>query len=306
MVKGADMLVSGASSLAKRLGVSALLIGLTVVAFGTSMPELVVNVFAAIQGTTDIAIGNIIGSNIANIALILGLSALLVPLRVRESTIWKEIPFALLAVLLVAIMARDSALDRTAGDLLGRGDGLVLLSLLIVFLYYIFGMAKRGRSNLKDLPKMSMRKTILFVIVGILMLVVGGKVVVEGAIGLAAALGMSSRFIGLTVIAIGTSLPELTTSVVAALKKEPDLSVGNIIGSNIINILFVLGISATIRPLPFSTAVFFDTVCCVLITLLLFLFMFIGRKHVIDRWQGASLIALYCLYIGYVFVSGRV
>ena len=305
LVKGADMLVSGATSLARRLGVSTLLVGLTVVAFGTSMPELAVNVFAVLRGTTDIVIGNIVGSNIANIALILGVSAVLVPLRVKQSTVWKEIPFALLAVVLVAIMASDIGLGGMAVNVIGRVDGLVLLSLFIVFLYYVFGMAKNGKVNLNDMPKIGTRKAILYVIFGVLLLAAGGKVIVEGAVGLAAALGMSSRFIGLTVIAIGTSLPELVTSVVAALRKIPDLSVGNIVGSNIINVFFILGISATIAPLPISAAALLDIICCIIITLLLFLSMFVGQRHMIDRWQGVGLVAIYCAYIGYALVSGR-
>lgn len=306
LVKGADMLVAGASSLAKKLGISTLLVGLTVVAFGTSMPELVVNVFAALKGTTGIAIGNVIGSNIANIALVLGVSAVLFPLRVHNSTTWKEIPYALLAVILVFIMASDVLLDRTAGNVIGRGDGLVLVSFSIIFLYYIFGMARSGKADLGDVPKMSTRKMTVFIVIGILMLVAGGKVVIEGAVGLATALGMSSRVIGLTVVALGTSLPELVTSVVAALKKMPDLSVGNIVGSNILNVFMVLGISASITPLPITSGALFDTVFNIIVTMLLFLFMFVGRKHMLERWQGLGLVALYCLFIGYSIAQGRI
>ncbi len=306
LVKGADMLVAGASALAKRLGVSTLLVGLTVVAFGTSMPELVVNVFAALRGTTDIAFGNIMGSNIANIALVLGVSAVLFPLRVHRSTIWKEIPYALLAVVLVAIMASDIALDGLSVDVIGRADGLVLLSFSVIFLYYIFGMAKSGQADLGDVPKMSGGRMAVYIAVGILMLVAGGKVVIEGAVGLASALGMSSRVIGLTVVALGTSLPELVTSVVAALKRQPDLSVGNIVGSNILNVFMVLGLSASIAPMRISAGGMFDAIFSVIITLLLFLFMFVGKKHMLERWQGFGLVALYCLYVGYSIVEGRI
>jgi cation:H+ antiporter len=306
LVKGADMLVGGASSLAKKLGVSTLLVGLTVVAFGTSMPELVVNVFAALRGTTDIALGNIIGSNIANIALVLGVAAVLFPLRVHQSTIWKEIPYALLAVVLVAIMASDVLLDRVGSDFIGRADGLILVSFCIIFLYYIFGLAKGGKADMGAVPKMSGTKMAIFIVVGILMLVGGGRLVIDGAVGLATTLGMSSRVIGLTVVALGTSLPELVTSIVAALKRQPDLSVGNIVGSNILNIFMVLGISASIAPMPISSGAMFDAIFNIIITMLLFLFMFVGRKHMLERWQGFGFVALYCLYIGYSVAQGRV
>jgi cation:H+ antiporter len=305
LVKGADWLVSGASSLAKKLGVSTLLVGLTVVAFGTSMPELVVNVFAALRGTTDIALGNIIGSNIANIALVLGVSAVLFPLRVHNSTIWKEIPYALLAVVLVAIMASDALLDGLGSSFIGHADGLILVSFSIIFIYYIFGLAKSGKADLGDVPTMSSRKIVLYILAGMVMLVVGGKVVIDGAVGLAAALGMPSRVIGLTVVALGTSLPELVTSVVAALKRQPDMSVGNIVGSNILNVFMVLGISASITPMPISSGAMFDAIFNIIITMLLFLFMFVGKKHMLERWQGFGFVALYCLYIGYSVAQGR-
>jgi len=304
LVKGADLLVGGASALAKYLGISTLLVGLTVVALGTSMPELVVNVFAAIKGTSDIAIGNIVGSNISNIALVLGLSAILFPMRVRNSTIWKEIPFALLAVVLVSILASDVVLSGLAKNELSRGDGLVLVSFSIIFLYYILGMAKQGKAKMEDIPTMSVRRIVIYILVGMVALVVGGKLVIEGAVSLAETIGMSERVIGLTVIALGTSLPELVTSVVAALRKQPDLSVGNIVGSNILNVFMVLGISAIIRPLPFSGESLFDAGFNILITLLLFLFMFVGRKHMLERWQGIGFVVMYVVFMGYSVLNG--
>jgi len=304
LVKGADLLVAGASSLAKWLGVSTLLVGLTVVALGTSMPELVVNVFAALKGTSDIAVGNIIGSNISNIALVLGLSAVLYPMRVHNSTIWKEIPFALLAVVLVAIMASDVALNGLMRDELGRGDGLVLVSFSIIFLYYILGLARQGKADLDDIPDMTVRRMAINIVIGMIALVIGGKLVIEGAVSLASLAGISERVIGLTVVALGTSLPELVTSVVAAFRKQPDLSVGNIVGSNILNVFMVLGISATIRPLPFSPDALFDATFNVVITLLLFLFMFVGSKRKLERWQGVSFVLIYISYITYSLING--
>ncbi|MFH1047158.1 MAG: calcium/sodium antiporter [Patescibacteria group bacterium] len=301
LVKGADLLVAGASALAKWLGISTLLVGLTVVALGTSMPELVVNVFAAIKNTSDIAIGNIVGSNIANIALVLGLSTIIFPLKVQNSTVWKEIPFALLAVVLVTIMASDVALNGLLNNEIGRGDGLVLLSFSIIFLYYIFGLAKQGKTDLDEIPDMTVRRMAVYIVLGIVALVIGGKLVIEGAVSLATAAGISERIIGLTIVAIGTSLPELMTSVVAAWRKQPDLSVGNIVGSNILNVFIILGISAVIRPLPFSGPALIDASFNILITLLLFLFMFVGRKHMLERWQGIGFVVMYVAYIGYLF-----
>lgn len=305
LIKGADYLVTGSSALARRLGLSGLLIGLTVVAFGTSMPELVVNIFAAIQGTGDIAIGNILGSNMANIALVLGISAMLHPMRVNSSTIWQEIPFSLLAVVLVYIMASDTLLDGGATDVIGRGDGLVLLSFSIIFLYYVFGLAKLSRSQEEvEMERMKQRKVVLFIAGGIGMLVIGGKFVIDGAVGIAETMGMSEKLIGITIVALGTSLPELATSIVAALKKQIDIAVGNIVGSNILNIFWVLGISAVISPLAISPSAVIDILVTILITALLFVFLFWGKRHELERWQGIGFLIIYISYMGYSFFQG--
>lgn len=305
LIKGADYLVSGSSAFARRLGVSGLLIGLTVVAFGTSMPELVVNVFAAIQGTGDIAIGNILGSNMANIALVLGISAVLYPMRVNSSTIWQEIPFSLLAVVLVYIMASDTLLDGKAADIIGRGDGLVLLSFSLIFLYYVFGLAKLSRSQEEvEMERMKPRRVALFVAGGIGMLVIGGKFVIDGAIGIAETMGMSEKLIGITIVALGTSLPELATSIVAVLRKQIDISVGNIVGSNILNIFWVLGLSAVISPLAISPSALIDILVTILITALLFVFLFWGKRHELERWQGIGFLVIYVSYMGYSFFQG--
>lgn len=305
LIKGADYLVTGSSAFARRLGVSGLLVGLTVVAFGTSMPELVVNVFAAIQHTGDIAIGNILGSNMANIALVLGISAILYPMRVNSSTIWQEIPFSLLAVVLVYIMASDALLDGSAVDMIGRADGLVLLSFLFIFLYYVFGLAKLSRSQEEvEMERMKPRMMALLIFAGIGMLVIGGKFVIDGAVGIAETMGMSQKLIGITIVALGTSLPELATSIVAALKKQIDISVGNIVGSNILNIFWVLGISATISPLAFSPSAVIDTLVAIFITALFFVFMFWGKRHELERWQGIGFLLIYISYIGYSFYQG--
>jgi len=307
LIKGADWLVSGASSLANRLGVSALVIGLTIVAFGTSAPELTVNLLASFQGNTDIAIGNIIGSNIANILLILGISAIIFPLAVQRGTVWREIPFAILAVLVVTIMANDIFIDGSASSALSRIDGLVLLSFFAIFLYYIFSIAKQPANETEaetEIKQYTTRKSILMILGGLVGLVVGGKWIVDGAVMFATQLGISEALIGLTVVAVGTSLPELATSAVAAYKKNVDIAIGNVIGSNIFNIFWILGISASITPLPFSPALGLDLGVVTVVTLLLFLALFVGKRHTLERWQGWLFVVLYISYTVFLVFRG--
>lgn len=306
LIKGADLLVAGSSSLAKRIGVSSLMIGLTIVAFGTSMPELVVNLLASMQGNTDIAIGNVVGSNIANILLILGVSAMVYPLAVQKGTIWKEIPFAMLAVVVLIIMANDIAIDGATISTLSRIDGLMLIGFFIIFLYYVFGLAKKGGSDEdgEAVEVLSLGRSFLMIIAGMVGLVVGGKWIVDGAVAFASSMGVSEALIGLTVVAVGTSLPELATSAVAAYKRNVDIAIGNVIGSNIFNIFWILGVSAIIKPLPFATALNFDLIVVVVVTLLLFLALFIGKRHILERWQGGVFVAVYVAYIIFLVMRG--
>ncbi len=307
LIKGADWLVDGASSIAQRIGVSSLVIGLTVVAFGTSMPELVVNLLAAVEGNTDIAIGNIIGSNIANILLILGIAALIYPLTVQRSTVWKEIPFALLATLVVATMAHDTLLDGAPTSVLSRVDGIVLLGFFVVFLYYIFGIAKQSantESEAETISDYSWGKSIAFVGGGLTGLVIGGKWVVDGAVAFASALGVSEALIGLTIVAVGTSLPELATSAVAAYRKNVDIAVGNVVGSNIFNIFWILGVSSLVTPLPLSPVLSGDILVALLVTLLLFGALFVGHRHKLERWQGGVFVLLYIVYLSFLVWRG--
>lgn len=310
LIKGADLLVDGSSALAKRLGVSALVIGLTIVAFGTSTPELVVNILASMQGNTDIAIGNVLGSNIVNILLILGVSAILYPLRVQKGTVWKEIPFALLAVVILSLMANDMYIDGEPSSSLSRIDGFVLISFFIIFLYYIFGLAKNDTvnsnesTNQNDTNELTITKSVLMTVFGIVGLVVGGKWIVDGAVVFATNFGLSEALIGLTIVAIGTSLPEMATSVVAAYKKNVDIAVGNVVGSNIFNIFWILGLSSVIKPLPFHPALTFDLLVTVGATLILFVALFVGRKHTLERWQGIVFVVFYILYIIYLVIRG--
>jgi cation:H+ antiporter len=329
LIKGADLLVSGASSLAKRLGISALVIGLTIVAFGTSAPELIVNILASVNGNTDIAIGNILGSNIANILLILGVSAVIYPLTVKHGTVWKEIPLAFLAVIVLALLANDVVIDHGSLSAITRIDGLILLSFFVIFLYYVFGISKADSANAVDTvrsnpaelganvqvrqtsngveiePRVhSLLRSCLMIGIGLLGLIIGGKWIVDGAVAFATSLGVSEALIGLTVVAVGTSLPELAASAVAAHKRDVDIAVGNIVGSNIFNIFWILGVSAVIRPLPFSSMLASDVFMTVFATALLFALLFVGKRHTLERWQGACFIILYIAYVTYLISRG--
>lgn len=304
LIKGADWLVDGASSVAKKFGISAIVIGLTIVAFGTSAPELIVNIFASIQGNTDIAIGNILGSNICNILLILGISAIIYPLAVKKNTTWKEIPLALLAVITIALMANDALFDGLGFSAITRIDGLILIGFFAIFLYYTHGISKGGETEEQGVKEHKLSTSILMIIGGLVCLTVGGKWIVDGAVSIATSLGISQALIGLTIVAVGTSLPELATSAVAAYKKQADIAVGNIVGSNIFNIFWILGLSAVIKPLPFTSTLNFDIIMTILATLLLFLAMFIGKKRILERWQGASFIAIYIIYVIILVIRG--
>ena len=304
LIKGADFLVDGASSIAKKFGISALVIGLTIVAFGTSAPELIVNIFASIQGNTDIAIGNILGSNIANILLILGISAMIYPLAVGRGTVWKEIPLGLLAIIVVAIMANDRLIDGGGFSGLTRIDGLILISFFIIFLYYTFGISKaqgaEGPKESNSIHAYSFFRSGTMVVIGLVGLTLGGKWIVDSAVVIAQQLGLSQAVIGLTIVAIGTSLPELATSAIAAYKKNTDIAVGNIVGSNIFNIFWILGVSSIVSPLPFSSILMRDVIMTIVATFLLFVILFIGKRHVIERWQGASFVVIYIIYLFFV------
>lgn len=299
VIKGADWLVDGASSLARRLGVSNLSIGLTVVAFGTSLPEMTVNVFSAVQNQPEVAIGNITGSNICNILLILGISSLLYPLRVQKSTVWKEIPFCLLAQILLLIMFLDKFLDGTGDNVLSRTDGFGFLAMFIIFMAYIIGMAKNLLSSDQEseCKVFTLGISVVFVLLGLGFLIIGGKCVVEGAIQIAEWLGVSKSFIAVTIVAVGTSIPELATSAVAAYKKNSDIAVGNVVGSNIFNILLILGVTSLIRPIPLPADLTLSVNVGIFATVILFVTLFIGKRHTIERWQGATMLGLYVLYL---------
>jgi len=299
LIKGSDWLVEGASSLARKFNVSDLSIGLTIVAFGTSAPELVVNTFAAFQGHHDIVLGNIIGSNIFNIYVILGIAGIITPLVIQSSTVSKEIPFSLLAIVVLYIVANDFFISSEGA--ITRLDGIILLIFFGSFLYYVYRQMKANviRQDIAHI-NFSITKIIVLIIAGLAGLTAGGRLIVVNAIYIAQTLGISEKIIALTIVAAGTSLPELATSVVAALKKNNDIAVGNIIGSNIFNILLILGASSVIRPVSYDKVFNNDIYFLTVGTIVLFIAMFTGHRKKLDRWEAAVFLLLYTGYLLYM------
>lgn len=303
LIKGADWLVGGASAVAKKYNVPDLVIGLTIVAFGTSAPEMVVSVIAAINNLETVSLANVIGSNNFNLFLVMGIAGLIRPLAVKSSTVWREIPFSLLAAVVLFVLA--NSFTRGEAAMLSRFDGVVLLLLFAGFLWYLFRDAGRGSepSGIEEAPVPPKKGIWLLIAAGLAGLILGGRMVVTNAVSIASVLGMSEKLIGLTIVAGGTSLPELATSVMAAYRKNVDIAVGNVIGSNIFNILLVLGVSSVIRPLGWDTG--FNTDMYILAggTALLFIAMFTGGRKTLDRWEAALLTALYVGYITYMIMG---
>jgi cation:H+ antiporter len=300
IIYGANYLVDGASSLAKKYNIPNIVIGLTIVAFGTSTPELVVSGFSAYNGSPDIAIGNVVGSNIVNILLILGVTAAIYPLNILANTVLKEIPLSLLAAFVLLLMVNDIKFSEQNKDIISFADGLILLGFMTIFMYYLLHLAKTNKEDEELLIiNMPTGKSILFIAGGLVLLIAGGKFFVDSAVEIAKIFGMSEALIGLTIVAIGTSLPEFATSVVAAMKKNADIAVGNVVGSNIFNIFFIIGTSALISPLPKGNITDLDLYVCIFASALLFLSAFTFGKQKITRWEGIFFIFCYIAYIGY-------
>ncbi len=309
LLKGADLLVAGSSSIAKKHGISNLAIGLTIVAFGTSAPELIVSMLAAWKGQVDIAMGNIIGSNISNTLLILGVAAVIRPLLVKKTTVTKEIPFSLLAIFAVFFLVNDNLIDHNSFSGLTRIDGLVLILFFIIFIYYTFGISKVDTSLLDSLTEEKIKtyktyQAIGMIVVGMLGLFLGGRWIVDGAVNIAQWLGISQALVSLTIVAIGTSLPELAASAVAAYRGETDISIGNVVGSNIFNLFWVLGLSAIIRPIAFDPILNIDIVLLILFTILLLFLVFLGKKNILGRDEGVILLSLYAGYLAFLIYRG--
>ena len=304
---GANGLTNGAASVAKRFHIPPIVIGLTIVAFGTSAPELTVSVSSALKGSADIAIGNVVGSNIFNTLMIVGCTALFAPIVITRNTLRKEIPLCILSSIVLLICANDVFLDKASENILNRVDGLLLLCFFVIFMGYTFAIASKPatieqqaehpvieeETEIKSLPWW---KSILYIIGGLAALIYGGQLFVDGATGIARNLGVSESIIGLTLVAGGTSLPELATSIVAALKKNPEIAIGNVIGSNLFNIFFVLGCSASITPLHLSGITNFDLFTLVGSGILLWLFGLFFAKRTITRIEGGIMILCYVAY----------
>ncbi len=309
LIKGADILVDGASSLAKRYHIPELVIGLTIVSFGTSMPELIVNLLASFDGSSELAIGNILGSNIANVLLILGVAALIKPLPIHKSIYFTELPISLFATVMVGFLANANLFVDVKGLTLSRYDGGVLLFFFGLFMTYIYVVSKSKDEPYEEevsseIPQMSKTKSLLFILGGSFALFLGGKWVVDGAFEIALLFGLSETFIGLTVVAVGTSLPELVTSAIAAKKGQSDMAVGNVVGSNIFNLLWILGLSSVIRPLPFDVVSNSDILMVIASSTLLILAIVVGRKASVNRFMGGLFIAVYIVYLAYLVMRG--
>ncbi len=302
LIKGAHYFIEGSSYLAKRIGVSPLIIGLTVVAFGTSLPEFIINIFSAINGSNDLALGNIIGSNISNTLLILGISSLYYPLLIKKSIVWREIPWALFASLLLLFLVNDSLFGYTSQ--ISSIDGLILLGVFCYFLYSMYNSSKKDKKLNLEIRKHNDFVISLMILGGLVGLFFGGNLIVKTALEIAKTFGISEFLISSTVIALGSSLPELVVSLTAIFKKNIDLAVGNIIGSNIFNILYVLGATSLVKPIIFSSFINFDIIFLILITCLLFISMFNSEKHILERKEGLLFLVLYVIYLFIILLRG--
>jgi cation:H+ antiporter len=299
LIVGAEKLVDAASGLANNYGIPNIVIGLTIVAFGTSAPEMVVNVFASVNGSSGMVMGNVLGSNIFNVLGILGISAIIYPLTVKSNTTWIEIPLSLLSAVLVLILANDFILNAGLTNIISFGDGLVLLLFFCVFLVYNITISKQvgAEADTVDIQKYSTGKALLWILFGLAGLIIGGKLIVDNAVALAIEFGLSERIIGLTIVSIGTSLPELATSLAAVKKKKVDIAIGNVVGSNIFNVFFILGVSSTILPVNIIPSNFNDIWMNILASFLLFVFLFTGKGRRLERWEGGVFLGLYVAYL---------
>lgn len=304
---GANALTDGASAIARRLGLSDLIIGLTIVAFGTSAPELVISIVSAINGSGELAIGNVVGSNIFNILMIIGITAIVLPIKIERSIMTTEIPLVLLSSIILLIMGNGVFLTNAPFNSLSRIDGLILLCFLAIFMRYMFGIAKSSDTSADSadtaIKEMSITRAIIYTILGLALLIFGGDLFVDGASGIASGLGVSDAIIGLTIVALGTSLPELATSVTAALKNKPGMAVGNVIGSNIFNIFLVLGCASSITPLSLGNITNFDLLTLILASLLFWLFGWFVGQRTITRIEGAILVIVYIVYTSILILN---
>jgi cation:H+ antiporter len=301
LIFSANVMVMGASSIAKKFNIPNLVIGLTVVSFGTSFPELIVNILASYSGKGDLAIGNVVGSGIVNVFLVLGVAALVKPLAVHHFSVKYEIPYSVLAFLVLFVLANDALIDGTSQSVLSLSDGFVLISFFIIFIYYTFIVSKHGNQDEGyDVKVFAGWKSISFVFIGILGLYFGGELIVTNATEIALNLGVSEAIVGVLIVAAGTSLPELATSAVAAYKGNADMAVGNVVGSNIFNVFFVLSVSTFIRPVAFNPLMNRDVVVALFASFLLFVFVFTRKGRQIDRVEGGAFLLFYFAFVAWL------
>ncbi|MFD1387742.1 calcium/sodium antiporter [Oceanobacillus oncorhynchi subsp. oncorhynchi] len=302
LVKGADWFVDGSSNVAQLLRVPPILIGLTIVALGTSAPEATVSIIAAVQGTADVAVGNVVGSNIFNITMVIGLAAAIYPLRVQNEMIVKQIPFALLAAVALFALGSDVLLQGSTADILSRSDGIIFFLFLAIFMYYIIEVGLKSRKETTAVKDSNVKwgKSTLITLLGLAAIILGGQFVVTNATEIALSWGMSEALVGLTIVAVGTSLPELVTSISAALKNESEIALGNVVGSGIFNILFVLGAASLISPLPINPVIFTDIWIMIVLTILLLIFSRTSFR--IGRREGIILALIYVAYTVYIII----
>ncbi|MBQ2439789.1 MAG: calcium/sodium antiporter [Muribaculaceae bacterium] len=300
---GANALTDGASAVAKRFGISDLVIGLTIVAMGTSAPELVVSVTAALNDSAELALGNVVGSNIFNILAIVGCTAMVMPISVGKGLMSKELPLVILSSLVMWAVASDTLLDGEAANVVSRIDGILLLAFFAIFMRYTFSIAKADSPDTEEIKPMPMWKAALWIIGGLAGLIFGGRYFVDGASGIARSLGVSESVIGLTLVAAGTSLPELATSVVAALKKNPGIAIGNVIGSCLFNVFFIIGTAATISPLPLGGITQTDMLTLVGASVLLWFFGLVIGDRKITRVEGTFMVLCFIAYTAWLIIN---
>ncbi|MBQ5317610.1 MAG: calcium/sodium antiporter [Oscillospiraceae bacterium] len=304
LVKGADFFVEGSSTIAKFLKIPSIIIGLTIVAMGTSAPEAAVSIIAGINGSNDIAVSNVMGSNLFNLLVVVGISAIIKPITIQNQIIKKEYPFMLMATIVLIVMSFDVVIGNSADNMITRSEAIVLLIFMCVFMYSIISSALQSRKEAVDeeteKPKHSIPLSIVFTIGGLAGIIIGGQFVVDSAEKIALGFGMSPTLVGLTIVAVGTSLPELVTSIVAARKGESDIAVGNVVGSNIFNILFVLASSAVITPMSINALCLTDML--ILIAASLFAYVFCITKNKVNRTEGIILTVTYVIYLAYAII----
>lgn len=311
ILSGANFLTDGASAVAKKFGLTDLVIGLTVVAFGTSAPELVISITASADSNPELAVGNVIGSNIFNILAIIGITAMVRPIAIKKSVMTIEIPMVLLSSVIILILGSSVVLDHTQANIISRVEGLLLLIFFLLFMRYTFATARNTpdagsdpqAADTNKLKNIKMWQAIVFIIGGLAALIWGGNKFVQGASAIASGLGVSEAVIGLTIVAIGTSLPELATSIVAALKNEPGLAIGNVIGSNIFNIFMVLGTAAVVKPLPFGNINYVDLWVLTGASLMFMIFGWFFKKRIITRAEGTIMAICYILYMSWLVIN---